>query len=342
MGRAVNETSRMVPITGRGAQALVWLYWATMAILAVWDLNNVRTPGPTLASLALFAVMCATATQDRRTPLGLPTTWLVVLGWPLITLAISWNLLAYGGYAQWYLGAATTCAFYLALRGRVGLAWLGFVLVGVVVVSWALTTGVGMLTALVLLGKQAPVLLVGTLFSIGIDRTATTITRLMSLEASRAAAEAAVLATAAERRRRLTELDALATPLLRQLVDGSELTVEDRRRFADAESTLRDTLRARALSVEPLVDTVRRARRRGVDVVLLDDSDPDQLDGRHLASAIAEIDREVSGVTEGRVVARLLPPGRDEIATILIETAGDSRRVSVTAESATPASRRDS
>ena len=325
----MTDTPRMVPITGRGAQALVWLYWATMAILAIWDLDDVRTPGPTIASLALFAVMCAAATLDRRSPLRTSVAWVVTLGWPVITLAISWNLLSYGGYAQWYLGAATTCAFYLALRGRVGFAWLSFVLVSVVVVAWAVSTGLGVPTALVLMGKQAPILLVGTLFSLGIDRTATTITKLMSVEAARAATEAAALATAVERRRRLAELDALATPLLRRLVDDAELTSEDRLQFADAEATLRDTLRARALSIDPLVETVRQARRRGVDVVLLDDSDPERLDPADLAVVIATIDREVRDVAEGRIVARLLPPGRAEVATILIETQSESRRVSV-------------
>jgi hypothetical protein len=326
----MSATPRMVPITGRGAQALVWLYWATMAILAVWDLDAVRTPGPTLASIALFALMCAVATLDRGSPLRASAAWFVTLGWPVITLAISWNLLSYGGYAQWYLGAATTCAFYLALRGRLGFAWLTFALVSAVVVAWAVSTGVGVPTALVLMGKQAPILLVGTLFSLGIDRTAATITRLMTVEAGRAATEAAALATAVERRRRLAELDALATPLLRRLVDDTELTPEDRLQFADAEATLRDTLRARALSVEPLVDTVRQARRRGVDVVLLDDSDPEHLDAADLATTVATIEREVRAAEEGRIVARLLPPGRDEVATILIETASESRRVSVT------------
>ena len=325
----MTDTPRMVPITGRGAQALVWLYWATMAILAIWDLDDVRTPGPTIASLALFAVMCAAATLDRRSPLRTSVAWVVTLGWPVITLAISWNLLSYGGYAQWYLGAATTCAFYLALRGRVGFAWLSFVLVSVVVVAWAVSTGLGVPTALVLMGKQAPILLVGTLFSLGIDRTATTITKLMSVEAARAATEAAALATTVERRRRLAELDALATPLLRRLVDDAELTPEDRLQFADAEATLRDTLRARALSIDPLVETVRQARRRGVDVVLLDDSDPEHLAAADLAVVVATIDREVRDVTEGRIVARLLPPGRAEVATILIETQSESRRVSV-------------
>jgi hypothetical protein len=326
----MTDSPRMVPITGRGAQALVWLYWATMAILAVWDLNEVRAPGPTIASLALFALMCALATLDRGSPLRASVAWIVALGWPVITMAISWNLLSYGGYAQWYLGAATTCAFYLALRGRLGFAWLTFGLVSAVVMAWAISTGIGVPTALVLMGKQAPILLVGTLFSLGIDRSATTITRLMTVEAGRAATEAAALATAVERRRRLAELDALATPLLRRLVHETPLTPDDRLQFADAEATLRDTLRARTLSVDPLVDTVRQARRRGVDVVLLDDSDPEQLDAADLATTIETIESEVRAATEGRIVARLLPAGRDEIATILIETATESRRVSVT------------
>lgn len=324
---------QMVPLTGRGAHALIWLYFATMAILAIWSLGDVRTPGPTLAALALFAIMCAGATRDVGSRLSAPMAWLTVAGWPIATFALSWQLIVVGGYAQWFLGAATTCAFYLALRGRVALAWLGFGLVSAVAVAWAVSAGLGAPTALILMGKQAPILLVGTLFSLGIDRTTARISRVTAAEAARAVDGAADEATARERASRLAELDSSATALLRRLVDPQPLTADDRQRFAAAEAELRDTVRGRALSVVPLLDLVRDARRRGVEVVLLDDSDPDLLDPADHASAIDRVADAVASTTEGRIVARLLPPGRDDVATILIEGRTESRRESVPARS---------
>lgn len=325
---------QMVPLTGRGAQALIWLYFATMAILAIWSLGDVRSPGPTIAALALFGIMCAGATRDAGNRLSAPVAWLSVIAWPLITFSISWQLLVVGGYAHWFLGAATTCAFYLALRGRVTLAWIGFGLVTAVAVGWAAVDGVGVPAALILIGKQAPILLVGTLFSLGIERTTARIARVTAAEAARAVDGAAEDATARERSRRLAELDSSATALLRRLVDPQPLTADDRQRFAAAEAELRDTVRGRALTVAALVDLIRDARRRGVEVVLLDDSDPDQLDPVDHATAIDRIAAAVAATNEGRLVARLLPPGRDDVATIMIEGPTESRRESVPARSA--------
>lgn len=326
----------MVPLTGRGATAMVWAYFVTMAVLAIWSLAEVTTPWATIGSLGLFGLMCAVVTRGESERLALGPTLLVVLGWPLITASISWNLLVVGGYAHWFLGAATTSAFYIALRGRIGAAWLTFGLVGAVSMVWAITTDVGVPTDLALLAKQAPVLLVGTLFALGIERTARSIETLAAVEAARAEVDAAESAMASERRERLAQLDAVATPLLRRLVRPEPLTDDDRAHFARAESEVRDSIRARSLSVEPVLSAVRRARERGVDIVLLDDSDPSRLHPGDLEAAVERVAAAIESTASGRVVARLLPPGRLDVATILVEEAQQSRRESVAATPTTP------
>lgn len=325
---------RMVPLTGRGPAAMVWIYFATMAILAVWSIGDVRSPWPTLASLLLFALICFAVTTDPSETLGRSATILVVVAWPLIALAISWQLTEGGGYAQWFLGAGTTSYFYLALRGRITVAWVGFAALSAVILIWGATTPAGPVAALLLVGKQAPVLLVGTLFAVGMRRTGADIQRITDEDSARATAEAAAAATSVERQRRLAELDAAATPLLTRLVSGEPLTEEDRREFAIVEAELRDGLRARTLTVPSVVEAVRAARRRGVDVVLLDDSDPDHVAPTDLEAVTTRVADAVSTLTDGRIVARLLPPGRDEIATILVETPRGTQRESVPASAA--------
>ncbi len=320
---------RLVPLSGRGATALVWIYFATMAILAVWSIGDVRSPWPTIASLLLFGLTCFAVTTDPAETLGRAATGLVVITWPVIALVISWQLIEGGGYAQWFLGAGTTSYFYLALRGRIGLAWVGFVALSVVILIWGATTPAGPLAALLLVGKQAPVLLVGTLFAVGMRRTGADIQRITDEESARASAEAAAAATSVERQRRLAELDAAATPLLTRLVSGAPLTDEDRREFAVVEAELRDGLRARTLTAPSVVEAVRAARRRGVDVVLLDDSDPELVAPTDLETAITRVADTVREISHGRIVARLLPPGRGEVATILVETPERTHRESV-------------
>lgn len=206
---------------------------------------------------------------------------------------------------------------------------------------WGATSGTGIPVALMLIAKQLPFPIVGTLFAVGLHRTGATILRVTAQASARASTEAADVARTAERNRGLRELDAFATPLLSHIVDGSELTADDRLEFSVAEAELRDSLRARALSVPSIIAAARQARRRGVDVVLLDDSDPRSVNPADLRAVIAKVAEALEDSRDGRIVARLLPPGRSDVATLLVDGSDSARREVVTAsasdeEPATP------
>lgn len=314
----------MIKLNGGGAHVMIWLYFATLAVLAVWSLDEVRSTLPTIVALALFAGVTVVLTVDTAEVQSLPATLVTVAVWPVVALLVSWQLEFGGGFSQWYLGAGTATLFYLSLRGRPIWAWVGFVLLSVVIVIWGATTEIGIGTAALLVGKQFPILVAGTLFAIGLQRTAASIQQLTTETSARAAIEAADVAANVERNHRLAELDAFATPLLTLLVSGTELTESDRREFAVAEAELRDGLRARSLSVPPVVEAAREARRRGVDVVLLDDSEPGGVEPADLDAVVAELSAALARTTEGRVVARLLPPGREGVATLLVDSSAGS------------------
>lgn len=314
----------MIKLNGAGAHIMIWLYFATLAVLAVWSLDEVRAPLPTLVALALFAGVTVVLTVDTAEVQSLPATFVTVAVWPVVAVLVSWQLEFGGGFSQWYLGAGTATLFYLSLRGRPYWAWAGFILLSIVILIWGATTEIGIGTAAMLVGKQFPILVVGTLFAIGLSRTAASIQQLTTETSARAAIEAADVAANVERNHRLAELDAFATPLLTLLVSGTELTESDRREFAVAEAELRDGLRARSLSVPPVVEAAREARRRGVDVVLLDDSEPGGVEPADLEAVVEELSAALARTTEGRVVARLLPPGREGVATLLVDSRAGS------------------
>ena len=315
----------MIKLNGRGAHVMMWLYFATLTVLAIWSLNEVRTAWPTLVAIALFAAVCVVLTLDPQEKVSLRTTLVAIAVWPIVAALVSWQLESGGGFSQWYLGAGTAALFYISLRGRPVWAWIGFVLLSAVIVVWGATTAVGAGTALLLAAKQFPILVVGTLFAIGLERTAASIQQLTAETSARAAIEAADVAATAERNNRLAELDAFATPLLTLLVSEAELTEDDRREFAVAEAELRDGLRARSISVPPIIEAARQARRRGVDVVLLDDSDPAVVRPEDLELVITRISAALTDAQDGRLVARLLPPGREGVATLLVDGSTGSR-----------------
>lgn len=320
------NSTQIVPLTGRWTTIVIWIYIVTMAILALSSLDDVRHVWPTIVGVVVFVAIGVAFSIDASEPMALWCATLVVVAWPVVAVLISWELTVEGGHAQWYFGAGTVSLFYVSLRGRLTLAWVGFVLLSGVIIAWGVTTAdIGLGVALALVGKQLPIMIAGTLFAVGMRRTVASIDRLTRAASLRASAEAAHVAMTAERNERLAGLDAVATPLLTRLVDGSELTETDRLAFTVAEAELRDGLRARSLSVPAVVAAAREARLRGVDVVLLDDSDPTQLRADDLAAVTDRVAQALTESTGGRIVARLLPPGRADVATLLIDGSGTAR-----------------
>lgn len=309
----------LVALTGRGTHVLIWAYVLTMGALAVWSIDEVRSPWPTVFGVVILLAVGVLLTLDRSEPMSRLTAILVAISWLSVALLVSWQLEEPGGHSQWFYGAGTVCMFFVGLRGRQLISWIGFGGLSAIVAVWTITAGFGPLTALLLVGKQLPIMLVSTLFSYGLRRTTRSIMRLSEETSTRAAVEAAQLATTAERNERLAELDAIATPLLARLVAEEPLTEEDRLEFAVAEAQLRDGLRARALCSSEVVDAARDARRRGIQVLLLDDRYPAEAAPDVLATVRARVATALRSATDGRVVARLLPEGRDEVATILVD-----------------------
>lgn len=308
----------MIELTGWGARALIWSYWATMAGLMFWTIDEVREPVPSYVAIVILAAVALALSLDTADQLSMGVTLFVIAAGVTNCLLVSWQLLQIG-YAQWFLGAATIGLFFLCLRGRILWAWIGYVLICAVTVSWGLTSEIGLAASLLALGRQLPVVLIGTLFATGLRRTGDDIERLTTESTRRAADEAATVATAREREERLVALGELATPMLERLASGAPITDVDRLEYALAEAELRDGLRAPSLVLPDVSAAARSARRRGVEVVLLDDSDPGALSAGDLARAATRISALINATTDGRVTARLLPSGRDSIATIVVD-----------------------
>ena len=319
----------MVQLTGTGARAVIWIYFATNVMLGIWTLDGVRSPWPTVLALGVLAAVCIAATVDTGDRISRVTTILILVSGPLMTALVSWNLL-YGGYTQWYFGAGTIALFYLGLRGRVGLAWIGYAVLSACILVWGVTTEIGLANAVVLVARQVPILIVGTLFATGLRRTGDEIEKVTAAASMGAIAEASAAATRRERNQRLAELEGFATALLEKLASGERISADDRVEFAIAEAEVRDSVRARSLRLPEVVASAREARRRGVEVVLLDDGGPQPRDPGSLAAVGAALSQALDAATDGRVTARLLPPGRDALATI-VSDGSEYARVDVTA-----------
>lgn len=316
--------SSFVRLTGTGAHVFVWLYYATTVTLALWSLGDSTRPWIVVLVLVLFAAGVLALTLDRGDRLSLP----VALGVSAIAAGsiypLSWQLVP-GGYTAWYVGAATAFLFIVNLRGRIAVGWAGCAAMVAALILWGATTPIGLADALTISARQSAIVGVATLTSLALQRTGSRIRELTAEASVRSADEAAGLAVAEERTRRLAELRSSAVPLLQRIAGGGPITDDDRVAFAVAEADLRDSLRARGLRVPAVVDAAGEARRRGVDVVLLDDSGGD-LDGADLAGFVVLVTEALASATDGRVTARLLPPGRAVLGTVVADGSVYSKR----------------
>jgi hypothetical protein len=105
--------------------------------------------------------------------------------------------------------------------------------------------------------------------------------------------------------------------LLERIAEGGDTTESQRREYARCEGELRDGLRAGLLARAPLIAIVAAARERGVDVLLLDDSDA--AGGDYPVGPIVVWMAAGLATAQTRAVGRLLPPGRNARATMTID-----------------------
>ena len=308
----------LVDLSGRGARVLIAGFVLTMALLALWSIEGVLAPGLTAVAVALFAAASVVAVRDRGARMALGPAVVVIAIGVANTILLSWHLISLG-YTQWYLCAAVVALFYLCLRRRVALAWVGMAGVTAVMLVWGATTPFGVGGGILAVGEQLPILIVGTLFATGLRRSATQIQGLNRQITERTAREADAEATALERDARMRALEEFATPLLKRLATGTTPTLAERTEYALAEAQLRDGLRAGVLMVPEVVAAARAARERGVEVVLLDDSAGAGPEGDSLVLVAGRVVAALGSSSGGTVTARLLPPERAAIATIVVD-----------------------
>lgn len=314
----VPQRLELPELTGRGAHLLIWIYYATMSSLAVLSLDDVHSPTIVYLSVVIFGAIWFALTQDTSERVSVRVCVFVISASVFTTVLSSWNAIN-GGFSQWYVGAGALVMFYLSLRGRDLLAWAGFAAIGAAAIIWGLTTDDRLLESILLVARQAPIVLVGSLFAYGMKRTSKRLENVHDADTARVAAEAAALARTAERSRRLAALDAAVGPHLQRIADGSPLSDDDRQELLVAEARLRDSLRARQLDLPEIVAAVQRARRRGVVVLLLDDRYPLALPAGALSRVIDASVRMLDNASDGTVTIRLLPAGRQLLATLVAD-----------------------
>ncbi|KXO89318.1 hypothetical protein AXK60_17250 [Tsukamurella pseudospumae] len=304
----------------RGATALAWAIVATFAVLSWYARADLDPAWPQvigIVGLLLGAMVLVRAPGD---PLPWRWTLVVAAGGPVAALSVFPFLPADYAFAltTWPIGAGAVLTSYLAVRGRAITTWASVALTGAVVVWWAVTRGHGALDGVLRCLPSATVTLTATFFALTLRPVARWTFVMRARTRERRAAEAAAETAREVRGRQRDFLDREARPMLERLATGVPLTAAERLECRIVEARLRDSVRAPGLLSPRIADAADRARRRGVDVVLLDDGGL-----RDLATPVADAIRDriadaVDSLPVGSVTARAVPPGRALAATVLL------------------------
>lgn len=303
-----------------------WPVWVLMSVFTAANaLNALSTLGEVYwAPYAILTLLAVTAgafllCQPAPDPyLRLPSVLVVLL---VIGVSFSaWNVPPdrMGTPASWFLLAAAILLFFLAVRGRILLAWLGFG-VHMALVTWsALAAGFSLAEAVSFTIPHAVPILAASIFVPLLRSTLHQVRRVQEEARTHAAAQEGARAGLAEQESRMRRLWDISEEALVLLASPAELTAADRADFLLTEAAVRDWLRGGSLATPEVLEAARHARARGVRISLLDDSN-----GSASPAVLARVTGEAVAALEaaqsGEAVVRLLPPGRAFGATIHTE-----------------------
>jgi hypothetical protein len=317
------DTSRFLGLTGPGGWMVAGLFLATQLTLAFTSNARLALTPPDLTALIILIVITVIVMFPGRYPL--PHLWSIVIvaGVGAIVALVNSVLPVTGwpGYESWQFGAVTMILLALGLRGRNAWAWAGMILTTAITLDWTVSTGQGLISGINLVDRNAGTLFIGTVFSIGIRRSIRWITALHLAEHRQATSEAFARAGLEQRRIAMESVNAIAVPALTTIADESMPSPDVLTDFLVIEAGLRDAVRAPGLAREPLASTVRLARMRGQEIVLLDDNESDRSASAEHVSLLEAASERLSRTSAKRITIRLFARPDDRVALTLVEDA---------------------
>lgn len=220
----------------------------------------------------------------------------------------------------WQLGAFTAVTTYMCVRGRAGSAWLVQCLVAGTFMLWTQLHGDGAAQGLAMAAVNFGPLFMATLFAFTINPAAASIYELRRRAVERNAAQVASLAAVAEHDAQMRALNHRVRPMLERITRPAPLADSERDECLALEAALRDALRAPILAHhDRTARAAARARDRGVTVVMVDGHGLDDVTGPAREEVLDQLADALDTVTAGSIIIRVLPPGRDLVATAVID-----------------------
>lgn len=330
------DPRRLLGMNEVSARWVALVFFCTYTFLVFSSPTGVHNLAVVEGAVVLVSLAAAALFAWPGDPLPMPVAATIAATGPVATSIVLWQLPipVDNGLQTWPLGAGTALFTFICVRGRAATAWTAMTATVLVCVVWALATGQNAVVGLSMSVVNYAPLAMATFFAFTFRPVAAAVFELREQSRKRAAEDAATSAVLEERDSQLERLDFLARPLLMKIASGAELRPDERDACALLESALRDSLRAKGLESERVDSAARAARQRGVHVVLLDDgglSPTDSAAAHRLRETVAAA---LDSAESGTVTARILPPGRPMLASILTTDSAGVRRLDIGSDGA--------
>jgi len=305
-------------VTARIVVSLAFLSFVVVtAFVAFGSLPAGSSVWPVVVTLGLLCVCAGAITFGRKDPLEPRSTAIACLALPaaVLTLLIAEPELIESSRPPWLLSSVAILCVILCLRGRILLSWASFAGCYVLIIVWSALFAEGR-PDLVLLLLVPGRLVIGTAFAVVLRHSILAIEAMNRAESDEAARTAALNAAREERMSRLADLESMVRPMLTRIAEGQPLSDDDKKACALLEGQLRDQIQAAALTNASVAGNVRAARRRGVDVVMIDDGGLTYISPAVHQRVTQHVNEVLHASDGGHLRIRVLPPGRSSLISI--------------------------
>lgn len=292
----------------------------TSVILLLCETQNYTTivwPIVALVWQICAAVLLIWTWPEAVMPRWARLTVLLTVGFSNLLVLFPISVSEYPGYAAWSLGNGWLLSFGLLIRHGNAYAWSAMALLGIGTWGWTLASHQTQIIALTLMAGQVVSLMLISLVVAWFKYLTLSITQTQQNLRYLESQKITLRETTRQLEERLSRVAQKAQPILEQLAKARSLSPEIQLSARLLEGELRDEIRAPGLNSRNLLLAVTNARRRGVEVVLLNDRVSAPLSDSALSRVENHAIEILKQTTSGRVVIRLLPPGRRQLATVV-------------------------
>lgn len=300
------------------------LFGSYHGILGLLNLDSYSEQSWALFSIVIYFVALFVTVFVKR---GLAmSTWAANLNLVIASVIslVLVQLVRFGtldGYVTWYVGGVGTLMALTAIRSHRFQAVIGMFLMTALTIAWG---GTSTIFTTGLIGSWIW-LAVGIGSSYGIQSSGRAAADFFEKAMEIARSTEASSAARTERQARIDATLKGSLPMLTKIWKKSGLLSEAERKKARLlEAQLRDEIRGRGLVSPKLVEAIEKARKRGVEVQLLDDGGLTGLTPKELRLLINRIATEVEKVRSGKLVIRTVPGESWRVTVVALRKNSDS------------------